>query len=49
MTEPKQEPLLKRVLDNPWLMLALGLLVPILSYSVWGWISQSTLPPATLP
>lgn len=48
MTDRPEHPL-KRLLDNPWLMLALGLLVPILSYTLWGWISLMTLPPAKLP
>ena len=26
---------LQRLMDNPWLLLALGLLIPILSYTVW--------------
>ncbi len=40
---------LQRIMDNPWLLLAVGLLVPILSYTVWGWVELATLPPATLP
>jgi len=40
---------LKRLLDSPLALLALGLIVPILSYTVWGWIELATLPTATLP
>lgn len=29
-------PLWQRLLDNVWLLMALGLLIPILSYLVWG-------------
>lgn len=47
-TEPKP-PLLKRLMDNPWLLLLLGLLIPLLSYTLWGWIELSLLQPATLP
>jgi len=36
-------------MDNPWLLLALGLLVPILSYTVWGWVELMQLPDAKLP
>lgn len=43
------DPALKRLMDNPWLLLALGLLVPILSYTVWGWIEVMNIPPAQLP
>jgi hypothetical protein len=37
------------VLDNPWLLLVLGVLIPILSYTVWGWIELLLTPPAALP
>lgn len=40
---------LKRLLDSPLALLALGLIVPILSYTVWGVIELLSLPPATLP
>lgn len=40
---------LQRLMDNTWLLLALGLLVPILSYTAWGWIELLTLPDAKLP
>lgn len=40
---------LQRLLDNPWLLLLLGVVVPFLSYTLWGWISMASIPPATLP
>lgn len=49
MNNPAKPPLLKRVLDNPWLLLVLGVLIPLLSYTAWGWIEISLVPPATLP
>ena len=39
----------QRVLDNPWLLLAVGLIVPIVSYTLWGWIEIASIPNATLP
>lgn len=29
---------LEKLMDNPWLLLVLGVVVPFLSYTVWGWI-----------
>lgn len=46
--EPRIHPL-QRLLDNPWLLLILGVVVPVLSYTVWGLIELQNLPPATLP
>jgi len=40
---------LQRLMDNPWLLLALGVGIPTLSYTVWGWIELLSLPKATLP
>jgi hypothetical protein len=40
---------LQRLLDSPWVLLALGLLVPALSYTMWGWIELTQVAPATLP
>lgn len=40
---------IQRLMDNPWLLLLLGLLVPFLSYSIWAWIEIARLPQATLP
>ncbi len=39
----------QKVLDNPWLLLALGLIIPILSYTVWGWVELALLSEAKLP
>lgn len=47
---PKQPPHpLQRLMDNPWLLLVLGILVPFVSYTLWGWVDLATVPPATLP
>lgn len=37
------------LMDNPWLLLALGIAVPFLSYTAWGWFELYRLPLATLP
>ena len=47
--ETEKTPLLQRVLDNPWLLLALGVVIPLLSYTVWGWIELEMVKPAALP
>jgi hypothetical protein len=39
----------QKVLDNPWLLLALGVLVPFASYTAWGWIELLLTKPALLP
>ncbi len=40
---------LQRLLDNPWLLLLIGVLVPALSYTVWGIIELQNMKPALLP
>jgi hypothetical protein len=40
---------LQRVLDNTWLLLVLGVVIPLLSYTVWGWIEILNVKPAMLP
>jgi hypothetical protein len=40
---------LQRLMDNPWLLLVLGTLIPTLSFTIWAWIEIYLVPPATLP
>ncbi len=49
MNEPNKKHPLQKLMDNPWLLLALGILIPTLSYTVWGWIELLLVKPATLP
>ena len=39
-------PLMQRVLDNPFLLLMLGILVPTVFYIVWGIIEITQIPVA---
>jgi hypothetical protein len=36
-------------MDNTWLLLVLGVVVPTLSYTIWGLIELFALAPAALP
>lgn len=51
MTAPEDTPVhwLQRFMDNPWLLLMLGFLVPFLSYTVWGWVELLLMKKAELP
>ncbi len=40
---------LQKLMDNGWLLLVLGCVIPTVSYTVWGWIELWLLPAATLP
>jgi hypothetical protein len=40
---------IQRLMDNPWLLLALGVGIPTVSYTVWGWIELILVPGAKLP
>ena len=48
MEREKKHPI-QRLFNNWWLLLVLGVLLPMLSYTVWGWISLASMPPAQLP
>ncbi len=48
MDDERKHPF-QRLMDNPWLLLALGVLIPFLSYTAWGWWELTTLAPAQLP
>lgn len=36
-------------MDNPWLLLALGVIVPFISYTLWGMLEIASMPAAKLP
>lgn len=40
---------LQKLLDHPWWLLFLGIVVPGLSYTAWGWIELLLVGPAQLP
>ncbi|MBF0093394.1 MAG: hypothetical protein HQL33_07570 [Alphaproteobacteria bacterium] len=39
-------PLMQRILDNPFLLLFLGVVVPSVSYTIWGVIEVLQIPNA---
>jgi FtsH-binding integral membrane protein len=39
----------QKFMDNIWLLLALGLAIPLLSYTLWGLIELMNIPQGTLP
>ena len=41
---PEPIPLMQRVLDNPFLLLVLGLAVPAVFYIIWGIIEITQIP-----
>lgn len=43
-TSPEEIPLMQRVLDNPFLLLFIGIAVPTLTYIVWGVMELISLP-----
>ncbi len=49
MAQPRRKHPFQALMDNPWLLLALGILVPWLSYTAWGWFELSAVPAAVLP
>jgi len=49
MTEPQATHPIQKLLDNPWLLLVLGIVLPILSYTVWGLVELQNMKPAPLP
>jgi hypothetical protein len=46
--ERRKHPI-QKLMDNPWLLLVLGVVVPFLSYTVWGWVEIAGVKPAALP
>lgn len=49
MNEPKKIHPIQKLMDNPWLLLALGIIIPSVSYTLWGWLELIYLKAAQLP
>ncbi len=49
MKKSDKKPVIQRLMDNTWLLLVLGVVLPLLSYTVWGWIELLLVKPAGLP
>lgn len=49
MAQARRKHPIQALMDNPWLLLFLGLLLTSLSYTAWGWIELANVPPAPLP
>jgi hypothetical protein len=43
-SDSEQIPLMQRVLDNPFLLLVLGIAVPAVFYIIWGIIEITQIP-----
>ena len=46
MQTEEKVPLMQRLLDNPFLLLFLGVLIPMIVYTLWGVIDILTVPMA---
>lgn len=42
--EPERPPVMQRLLDNPFLLLFLGVTVPTVFYIIWGVMEIVTIP-----
>ncbi len=42
--EEEQVPVMQRILDNPFLLLFIGVVVPTVSYTIWGIMEVAQLP-----
>ncbi len=47
--ETTDKRMLQRLMDNPWILLILGFLIPTISYTIWGWVELLRVPVAPLP
>lgn len=45
-TDDGKVPLIQQLLDNPFLLLFLGVLIPMVVYTLWGVIDILTIPVA---
>ncbi len=46
LPKPRRVPFFQRLLDNPFLLLFLGVMVPMVLYTAWGVFDILTLPAA---
>lgn len=44
MTDKEEVPLMQRILDNHFLLVALGVTVPTVLYTIWGIIDIVSIP-----
>ena len=49
MEQKRRKHPFQRLMDNPWLLLVLGVVIPFVSYTMWGWIEIARVKPALLP
>ena len=46
---PEPIPFMQRVLDNPFLLLFLGVTIPTVLYTLWGVMEIASIPIASIP
>lgn len=46
MSDPNDMPFFQKVLENNWLLLVIGLVVPMVIYTAWGLMDVMAIPPA---
>lgn len=44
MANKEEVPFMQQVLDNPFILLALGILTPTVLYTIWGIIDVVSIP-----
>jgi len=49
MNEPDKRHPMQKFMDNIWLLLVLGVVIPTVSYTLWAWIDIWLIKPAQLP
>ena len=49
MKDSEKKHPLQKLMDNTWLLLAVGITIPFLSYTLWGWIELMFVKQAPLP
>ena len=48
-SDPNRKHPIQKLMDNPWLLFVLGVTIPTVSYTIWGWVEVWLVPAATLP